>query len=196
MEDENEGRPEEVIPPVAQPGRHPDVECADLREISSFGSWTASTSLTGHSINNILDKNVDTYWQSCGPQPHTIDIKFTKKKRVVKVSVYMNFPQDESYTACRFSVRGGPSEYDVQELTFVDLPQITGWTHISLEDPPGSGQAPAFLALQFAILSNHLGGKDTQMRQLRLYSARTSESQYEDDMDFQHEQIRPYLILR
>ena len=36
-----------------------------------------------------------------------------------------------------------------------------------------SGHAPALLALQFAILSNHLGGKDAQMRQMRLYSAKS-----------------------
>ncbi|GJJ72358.1 anaphase-promoting complex subunit 10 [Entomortierella parvispora] len=187
---------EEPAVALPLPGRHPDEECADLREISTSGVWTASSSLPNHGIDNINDRDLETYWQSCGPQPHTIDVKFAKRKRVLKVSVYMNFPQDESYTACRLSVRGGPSEYDVQELTYVDLPQITGWTHISLEDPPGSGHAPALLALQFAILTNHLGGKDTQMRQMRLYSAKSVDIQGEEDIEFQHENFLPFLILR
>jgi len=45
------------------PGRHPDEECADLIEISTSGIWTASSSLPNHGIDNINDRDLETYWQ-------------------------------------------------------------------------------------------------------------------------------------
>uniref|UniRef100_A0A0K0DFE8 Anaphase-promoting complex subunit 10 n=1 Tax=Angiostrongylus cantonensis TaxID=6313 RepID=A0A0K0DFE8_ANGCA len=38
------------------------------------------------------------YWQSDGPQPHTVTIEFPKKTDICFVMMYLDFKNDESYT--------------------------------------------------------------------------------------------------
>ncbi|KAI1304074.1 Anaphase-promoting complex subunit 10 [Mortierella claussenii] len=130
------------------------LDSEDKKEIGRLATWSVSSDKTGHGIELLRDNNLETYWQSDGPQPHLINMQFEKKTPIQQVSFYYDFKQDESYTPQRISIRGGTAYHDLQELVNVEVEPITGWVNISLEDIPGrplssdEGQLP-FSAPEF-----------------------------------------------
>eukprot|EP00397_Hematodinium_sp_SG-2012_P063285 GEMP01087109.1.p1 GENE.GEMP01087109.1~~GEMP01087109.1.p1 ORF type:complete len:118 (+),score=7.51 GEMP01087109.1:57-410(+) len=66
------------------------TEDPDLREIGDEAIWTLSTAKPGSGIDKLLDNNVETFWQSDGPQPHFVNVQFTKKMRVSEVRLYVS----------------------------------------------------------------------------------------------------------
>ncbi|KAG0458263.1 hypothetical protein HPP92_023420 [Vanilla planifolia] len=60
----------------------------------------------------------------------------------------------------------------LQEIKTVELVKPVGWVHISLS---GSDPCETFIhtfMLQLAVLSNHLNGRDTHIRQIKIYGPR------------------------
>ncbi|KAF9173370.1 Anaphase-promoting complex subunit 10 [Mortierella sp. AD010] len=148
------------------------LDSEDKVEIGKLATWSVSSDKTGHGLGLLRDNNLETYWQSDGPQPHLINMQFEKKTMVQQVSFYYDYKQDESYTPLRVSIRGGTAYHDLKELVNVEMEPITGWANITLEDILGSGRPPRVFLLQLAVLSNQLGGRDTHIRQLKLFSTR------------------------
>lgn len=56
----------------------------------------------GNGIHELLHDSVDKYWQSDGPQPHTVTIEFPRKTDISFVMMYLDFKNDESYTPSKF----------------------------------------------------------------------------------------------
>lgn len=52
---------------------------SEEREIGQMAVWSLSTAKPGNGVEQLRDDNIDTYWQSDGPQPHLINIQFHKK---------------------------------------------------------------------------------------------------------------------
>ncbi len=49
-------------------------------------------------MDKLLDDNLETYWQSDGPQPHLVNIQFKQKTKVKDLCIFSDFKVDESYT--------------------------------------------------------------------------------------------------
>ncbi|KAG0367277.1 anaphase-promoting complex subunit 10 [Gamsiella multidivaricata] len=175
-----------------------ELDSEDKVEIGRLATWSVSSAKSGHGIGMLRDNNLSTYWQSDGPQPHLVNLQFEKKTAVQQISFYYDFKQDESYTPLRISVKGGTAHHDLTELVSMELEGITGWVNINLEDIPGSGRPPRVFLLQLVILSNHLGGRDTHIRQLKLFSTREpvlSMSENEE-LPFTSPEFLRYTVLR
>jgi anaphase-promoting complex subunit 10 len=54
--------------------------------------------ISGHGVDKLLDDNLETYWQSDGPQPHLVNIQFKQKTKVKDLCIFSDFKVDESYT--------------------------------------------------------------------------------------------------
>ncbi|KAL0733323.1 hypothetical protein Bca4012_009533 [Brassica carinata] len=160
----------------------------DLREMGKNAAWSVSSCKPGNGVNTLRDDNLETYWQSDGLQPHLINIQFQKKVRLQLVALYVDFKLDESYTPSKISVRAGDGFHNLKEVKSVELVKPSGWVCISLSgtDPR---EAPAEVyyqllretfvntfMLQIAMLSNHLNGRDTHIRQIKVYGPRPYES--------------------
>ncbi|KAF9112591.1 Anaphase-promoting complex subunit 10 [Mortierella sp. AM989] len=115
---------------------------------------------------------------------------------IQQISFYYDYKQDESYTPLRVSVRGGTAFHDLKELVNVEMEPITGWANITLEDIPGSGRPPRVFLLQLAIISNQLGGRDTHVRQLKLFSAREPTVSENDEIPFTEPEFLLYSRIR
>ncbi|KAL0677279.1 hypothetical protein Bca4012_005260 [Brassica carinata] len=161
----------------------------DLREMGKNAAWSVSSCKPGNGVNTLRDDNLETYWQSDGLQPHLINIQFQKKVRLQLVALYVDFKLDESYTPSKISVRAGDGFHNLKEVKSVELVKPSGWVSISL-----SGADPRLLTnelvcvslsgidpwetfvntfmLQIAMLSNHLNGRDTHIRQIKVYGPR------------------------
>jgi anaphase-promoting complex subunit 10 len=158
---------------------------ADKREIGNEAVWTLSTAKPGNGVEQLRDGNVDTFWQSDGPQPHLINIQFHKKMRVANVAIYTEYKLDESYTPAKLAIRAGTGFHDLQEVQLVELDEPSGWVTVRLshddDDDDGAGgdrsdrdhvhSLRAHL-LQIAVLSSHQNGRDTHVRQVRVYGPR------------------------
>ncbi|CAH9107234.1 unnamed protein product [Cuscuta europaea] len=144
----------------------------DLREMDKKAAWSVSSSKTGNGVAFLRDDNLDTFWQSDGTQPHLINIQFQKKVKLQLVILYVDYKLDESYTPSKISIRAGDGFHNLKEIKSVEFVKPTGWVYISLSgNDPRETFVNAFM-LQVAILSNHLNGRDTHIRQIKVYGPR------------------------
>lgn len=137
-------------------------------EIGHLAVWTVTSSKPGNGVDLLRDGRDDTYWQSDGVQPHFVNIQFQRKVYVTEIAIRLDYKLDESYTPNRLSIRAGTSFHDLREIKIVTLDQVSGWVMIPLEPPDHPGLLKAFF-IQLAIVSNHQNGRDTHLRQVKLY---------------------------
>ncbi|CAG7871820.1 anaphase-promoting complex subunit 10 [Brassica rapa] len=144
----------------------------DLREMGKNAAWSVSSCKPGNGVNTLRDDNLETYWQSDGLQPHLINIQFQKKVRLQLVALYVDFKLDESYTPSKISVRAGDGFHNLKEVKSVELVKPSGWVSISLSGTDPRETFVNTFMLQIAMLSNHLNGRDTHIRQIKVYGPR------------------------
>ena len=178
----------------------PSESSCEMVEISPWmASWTLSSAKPGNGIEQLLDQNSDTFWQSDGGQPHTITIQFFKKTKICDLWLLLNYRSDESYTPQQVSIRIGNGYYDLQEIQVVDLREPEGYVRIPLALPPLEGErvlqrqecasirdksfGGAFdyirtFVLQIAVISNHQNGRDTHIRGVRLFGPKETSQMY------------------
>ena len=87
------------------------------------------------------------------------------------LSIYADYKHDESYTPNKISVRAGNSFADLREVKVIELEEPVGWVTTSLCTDDTNECLRAYF-LQLAILSNHQNGRDTHMRQVKVYGPR------------------------
>ena len=159
----------------------------DVVEISpGSASWVLSSAKPGNGIDQLLDSSSETYWQSDGALPHSLTVTFYKKTKLTHLWIQLNYPLDESYTPQQISVRIGMGYHDLQEIQVVDFREPDGWIKIPLAAreeeitadirDKSFGGAFEFIrvwSIQIAILSNHQNGRDTHVRQVKLFGPRT-----------------------
>jgi len=112
-----------------------------LRDISSLATWTLSSAKPGCALAQLRHPSPAHFWQSDGPQPHTLTLHFFKLVAIVKMRIYLDFELDESYTPTKMKFFAGMSEgglvefgsWEVTETTDPD----TGETHSSIEGVRG-----------------------------------------------------------
>ena len=123
-----------------------------LRDISSLATWTLSSSKPGCALAQLRHPSPSHFWQSDGPQPHTLTLHFFKLVAIVKMRVYLDFDLDESYTPTKMRFFAGMSEGGVVEFatwkvqegvdpetgeTTSGVENVRGWIDISLRGVGG-----------------------------------------------------------
>ncbi|KAJ5676694.1 uncharacterized protein N7477_002327 [Penicillium maclennaniae] len=109
----------------------------NLREISSLASWTVSTSKPGCGVAALRHPSPSQYWQSDGPQPHTLTLHFFKLVAVVRIRVYLDFELDESYTPTKMIFLAGMGGNDLVEFGSWEGDGPCGWVDVPLEGVGG-----------------------------------------------------------
>ncbi|KAJ7521220.1 hypothetical protein O6H91_19G042900 [Diphasiastrum complanatum] len=158
---------------MEEEGESKEGDDGDKREIGKLAVWSVSSAKPGNGVDLLRDSNYETYWQSDGAQPHLVNIQFQKKVRLKQIAIYVDFKHDESYTPNKISVRAGNSFYDLREIKVVELVEPVGWVNVSLCPNESKEFLRAFL-VQLAVLSNHQNGRDTHIRQIKIYGPRQS----------------------
>ena len=120
---------------------HHDVQDAKqilgLRDISSLATWTLSSAKPGCGLPQLRNPSPSYFWQSDGPQPHSLTLHFFKLVAIVKMRIYLDFDLDESYTPTKMKFYAGMSEGGLVEFgtweVVENVDQETGETHSSIE---------------------------------------------------------------
>eukprot|EP00941_MAST-03F_sp_MAST-3F-sp1_P003014 g3014.t1 len=145
------------------------VSSSTKREIGVEAVWSLSTAKPGNGVDQLRDDNVDTYWQSDGTQPHFVNIQFQKKMSIHEIAFYLDHKMDESYTPKKISVKAGNTFHDLEEVYLLDLEEPNGWVTIDLKQ-----EALRTHLLQVAVLAMHQNGRDTHIRQMKVFGPRLS----------------------
>lgn len=108
-----------------------------LRDISSLATWTLSSAKPGCALSQLRNPSPTLFWQSDGPQPHTLTLHFFKLVAIVKMRIYLDFELDESYTPTKMKFFAGMSEGALVEFGSWEVSETTdpetGETHSSIE---------------------------------------------------------------
>jgi len=148
---------------------------SNKREIGEEAVWRLSTSKPGNGVQQLRDDNFETFWQSDGQQPHLVTMQFHKKMKIKELSLYMDFNLDESYTPNKISIRAGTTTENLMEIKVFELNEPVGWVPIQLLPHRMQGKGETYLrtnVIQIAILSSHQNGRDTHIRQVKVYAPR------------------------
>ena len=164
-----------------------------LTEIGKHAVWSLSSAKAGNGVQQLRDNNLNTFWQSDGAQPHLVNIQFHKVLQVKQLTIYCNYKMDESYTPKVLSIRIGTHFHDLKEVQTLELEEPNGWVDIVLNsidsdkktsegddvednDDANEKQSNGIRTnmIQLAILSNHQNGRDTHLRQVKIYGPSTA----------------------
>ncbi|KAJ3326839.1 Anaphase-promoting complex subunit 10 [Blyttiomyces sp. JEL0837] len=112
---------------------------ADVQDISALGYWTVSSQKVGFGIECLSDDRV----RRTTTTPHNPAIS-----------------KEGCHTRSCFQ--------DLQELRLLQLEEPVGWISVKVDDET-TGQPLRTTLIQVAILTNHQNGKDTHVRQLKVF---------------------------
>jgi Anaphase-promoting complex (APC), subunit 10 len=145
----------------------PDDVTEQVREIGQNAVWSLSSCKVNYGVDQLCDNDLSTFWQSDGPQPHLINIQFHKKTAVRYISIYTDFKSDESYTPNKISIRVGNDPHDLRQAEILELDEPSGWINTELQH---NEQTMKTFMIQIAVLGNHQNGRDTHLRQIKIFA--------------------------
>ena len=84
-----------------------------LKEIGNLASWTVSTCKPGSGVEALRNDDTNLFWQSDGPQPHHLNIHFSRLVSILSIRIYLDFEADESYTPTKLLFLAGTGYHDL-----------------------------------------------------------------------------------
>ncbi|GAM27348.1 hypothetical protein SAMD00019534_105230 [Acytostelium subglobosum LB1] len=142
-------------------------EFQDKIDVGRTANWTVSSAKPGFGIEQLLDENLSTFWQSDAQQPHHITIQLNRRYELENLLLYTDFKEDESYTPSQLSIKVGNSYHDLEEMINTELDKPSGWINIPFNMNDQQKVIKATM-LQISILSNHQNGRDTHIRHIKV----------------------------
>lgn len=177
----------------------------DDRELGGEAVIHISSAKPGNGVEQLRDDSLDTYWQSDGNAPHFINLQFLKKASLTKLCIYIDHSIDESYTPRKITVGAGSCLHDLADIAVLEeLSEPKGWIIVDLEkccrNPVADGRRNYLKThfLQVKVQSMHQNGKDTHIRQIKVFGARESAKVMGDLYyeDFKTEIMAQYALLK
>lgn len=169
-------------------------------DISNRGRWSVSSYKFGFGAECLRDGDPETFWHSDGPQPHFITVEFPRKVAIQKISILLSYPQDDSYTPATLAVRAGTGLSDLQDVRVISLEKPDGWITFDVSAEPNEdndGLVPVYaFVLQVIILANHMSGKDTHVRGLRILGPLEDQAYDDDPFVFESPSYKLYETIR
>jgi hypothetical protein len=111
-------------------------------------------------------------YRSDGPQPHHLNIHFSRLVSILSIRIFLDFEADESYTPTKIKFFAGTGYHDLIEFFEMAITQPKGWQDVDLIGVGGGedGKTLRAFLLQVKVLENHQNGKDTHVRGLKVYA--------------------------
>ncbi|CUS24221.1 LAQU0S14e02916g1_1 [Lachancea quebecensis] len=139
-------------------------------DVTNLAYWKASSQKDGNPISRALDDNPNTFWQSDGLQPHTIEVSFSKRVEIVQFALFLSLVVDESYTPQIIKIYAGHSASDATLYKTLEVRNVNCWVVLTFEDNRPEDSLLKCQYIRMIIPVNHENGKDTHLRGARLYA--------------------------
>lgn len=161
----------------------------NIVDITSLGKWKASSEREENPISNILDNNIQTYWQSDGFLPHSIDVEFDRITKLNNILLFFSNKMDQSYSPYFIKIYGGTHDFDMVLLRSLVIKNVEGWInlffysdclenkiHVNEDSRSYNSLNTGYIynppidvkILKFTIFTNQQKGKDSHLRFIRL----------------------------
>ncbi|KAL9081781.1 MAG: hypothetical protein Q9159_007034 [Coniocarpon cinnabarinum] len=114
-----------------------------LREISSQAAWTVSSHKPHCGVSALRQPSTTSFWQSDGPQPHTLTLHFAKRVKIAYMRMHINHELDESYTPTKIQIWAGTGYHDLSCVTEMNLEAPQGWLPVDLSNAGGPSEFAA-----------------------------------------------------
>jgi len=149
-----------------------DAASLGLKEIGNLASWTVSSCKPGCGVEALRDEDTNLFWQSDGPQPHHLNIHFSRLVSIMAIRIYLDFEADESYTPTRITLLAGTGYHDLIPFSALEFAMPKGWIDVPLDHVGGGedGKTLRAFLVQIKVVENHQNGKDTHVRGLKVYA--------------------------
>ncbi|ABO98310.1 predicted protein, partial [Ostreococcus lucimarinus CCE9901] len=144
-------------------------------EVGHLAVWSVASAKPGNGVELLRDDDLATFWQSDGAQPHVVNAQFQHKAELCEIALWCEYKMDESYTPSLISIRAGASCHDLREVRLVELEQPNGWVRVRLRGVDDSSYLRAYF-IQIAVLANHQNGRDTHVRQIKIFGPRRDQA--------------------
>jgi anaphase-promoting complex subunit 10 len=131
------------------------------REITKSALWTVSTVKGGYAISSMFNRSEDDFWQSDAIPPHWIGAQFSAQTFLSKLSVFLAVDRDDTYTPVELVIYIGNDPTSLAEFKTAEPSKLQGWVDVDLN--------VSTIFLKVAITKNHQGGRDSRIRQIRLF---------------------------
>ena len=172
------------LPPEARPLLVTDQQLAEIcrthLDVSDRAVWTVSSAKHGSGVNQLLDGDHDTFWQSDGVQPHSVSIQFRSLTCISMVAVLLDYSVDESYTPRKIIVQAATNPTDTSDVGDAEMDAPKGWVLIRcFEDleKESPKKHPYATCVKLIVQENHQNGRDTHVRGIRVFTPKPA-SQY------------------
>lgn len=142
----------------------------NMTDVGHLAHWKASSSKPGNPIENALDDDPETFWQSDGSQPHQIEVYFSRRMSIVQLVLYFSLIADESYTPRFVSIYAGYSRSDALFYKSLEVRNVNGWVSLTFQDNRPHDKLLKCQYLKFVFPANHENGKDTHLRGIRVFA--------------------------
>ncbi|CAG8980741.1 hypothetical protein HYALB_00013691 [Hymenoscyphus albidus] len=149
-----------------------DPTALGLKEIGNLASWTVSSCKPGCGVDALRNEDTNLFWQSDGPQPHHLNIHFSRMVSIASIRLYLDFKDDESYTPTKITLLAGTGYHDLLPFSSLEFEKPSGWIDVPLDHVGGGADGKTLRAflVQVKIVENHQNGKDTHVRGLKVFA--------------------------
>ncbi|KAL8301029.1 hypothetical protein RB593_000027 [Gaeumannomyces tritici] len=156
---------EDTVPPF-------DPAALGLKEINNLAHFSVSSHKPGNGVAELLNDDLDKYWQSDGQQPHLLTIHFLRRVEIRALRFFVDHTQDESYTPIRILWHAGTGHHDLIQFGEQVLTSPSGWQEVKIEGLGGGadGNSLCCFIVQMHVKENHQNGKDTHIRGIKIYA--------------------------
>eukprot|EP00501_MAST-03F_sp_TOSAG23-6_P000045 GSMAST32.ASY1.ANO1.46.1 assembled CDS len=141
------------------------------REVGVEAVWSLSTAKPGNGVDQLRDDN--------------------KKMSIHEISFYLDHKMDESYTPKRISVKAGNTFHDLEEIHLLELEEPNGWITVDL-----SQENLRTHLLQVAVQAMHQNGRDTHIRQMKVFGPRLSVTKTKHLPEFKTVELSMFSCIR
>ncbi|KAF5341874.1 hypothetical protein D9611_001679 [Ephemerocybe angulata] len=161
---------------------HPDSSSkpppSPYPDISHRAKWSVSSYKFGFGVECLRDGDPETFWH-----------------------IFLKFSLDDSYTPSTLAIRAGTGSSDLQEVKIMTFEKPEGWVEFDISSEPnddGEGMCPVYAyVIHIIVAQNHMSGKDTHVRGLRVLGPIDDNLGTEDDaFAFKNLQYKMYETLR
>ncbi|CCD26890.1 anaphase promoting complex subunit DOC1 NDAI_0I03220 [Naumovozyma dairenensis CBS 421] len=171
----------DVIKQRFSDGIHRMEEKEDTTDVTHLAYWKPSSTKVNFPIENALNHDPNSYWQSDGKQPHRMDIYFSKFMNLKYLAFYLSQFQDESYTPREIKIYYGNGPNDCRLFVHVIIQSVNGWFLIPTDTARCVDMEVTvtelncrFLRFEFPFNFEH--GKDTHLRGMKILAKANKKS--------------------
>jgi len=118
---------------------------------------------------------------------------------VAETCYQSEYSRPHSYTPIKLLIRAGTSLYDLQDVKTVTMDKPTGWItfDVGAERSGKDGYRPLNVyAVQIVIAANHMNGKDTHVRGLKVLGAKEATLRDDDMLPFTSQEFKMHEFVR